>query len=335
MKEVYTNLMKVYTRKGDSGETGLFGGSRISKNSLKVDTYGSVDESAAFIGAARALIKDKKINDILYAIQEKFLVIGAYLASDSKGIPKLKEKIEISDIEKLEKYIDEYSKGLLPLYKFIIPGENIESAALHVARTVVRRSERKIVALKEKDEVTPEILKYVNRVSDILFVLSRVVEDNAAVKFISQTLMKKLERYEQENNKKLSLKDAKKIVAAGEKKAEEMGKDFVFAVVNADGNLILEQKMDDALLASVDIALKKAYTAAALKIETSELAKLVQPNGSLYGLQTDPRYIVFGGGVLLRKDGEIIGAVGVNGGTVEEDMTVAKACVEAFNTANK
>ena len=75
MKEVYTNLMKVYTRKGDSGETGLYGGSRISKNSIKVDTYGNIDESAAFIGAARALIKDKEIKDILYKIQEKFLVI--------------------------------------------------------------------------------------------------------------------------------------------------------------------------------------------------------------------------------------------------------------------
>lgn len=92
MKEVYTNLMKVYTRKGDSGETGLYGGSRISKNSIKVDTYGNIDESAAFIGAARALIKDKEIKDILYKIQEKFLVIGAYLASDKNGITKLKEK---------------------------------------------------------------------------------------------------------------------------------------------------------------------------------------------------------------------------------------------------
>lgn len=329
LKEVYTNLMKVYTRKGDSGETGLFGGSRISKNSLKVDTYGNIDESAAFIGVARALIKDEKIKEILYRIQEKFLVIGAYLASDSNGVSKLKEKIEEQDITKLEEYIEEYSKELLPLYKFIIPGENIESAALHVARTVVRRSERKIVALKEREEIAPEILKYINRVSDILFVLARVVEDDAAVKYISQTLMKKIEKYE---NKNLSLEEAKKIIEAGEKKAKEMGLDFVIAVVNPEGHLIIEEKMDSAIFASIDIALKKAYTAAALKIETSELFPLVQPNGSLYGLQTDSRYVVFGGGSLLRRDGEIVGAVGVSGGTVEEDMAVAKACVEAFNS---
>lgn len=320
--------MKVYTRKGDSGETGLYGGSRISKNSIKVDTYGNIDESAAFIGAARALVKDKKIKNILYKIQEKFLVIGAYLASDKNGITKLKEKIEISDIENLEKIMDEYTKNLLPLYKFIIPGENIESAALHVARTVVRRSERKIVALKERDEVAPEILKYVNRVSDILFVLARVVEDQEAVRHISNVIIEKLNVYQKKNL--LSLNDAKKIVEAGKKKAEEMKKDFVLAIVNSEGNLILEEKMDNAIFASIEIALKKAYTAAALRIETSELAKLVQPNGSLYGLHTDQRYVVFGGGSLLKKNGEIVGAVGVSGGTVDEDMTVAKACVEAF-----
>lgn len=304
MKEVYTNLIKVYTKKGDSGETGLYGGSRISKNNIKVDTYGNIDESAAFIGAARALVKDKEIKDVLYKIQEKFLVVGAHLASDKNGVSKLKEKIEITDIENIEKMIDEYSKNLLPLYKFIIPGDNIESAALHVARTVVRRSERKIVALKESEEVAPEILKYINRVSDILFVLARIVEDQEAVKYISKTIMEKLNVNEKNNI--LSLEEAKKIVEYGKNKAKEIKKDFVLAVVNSEGNLILEEKMDNAILASIEIALKKAYTAAALKIETSELAKLVQPNGSLYGLHTDQRYVVFGGGSLLKRNGEIV-----------------------------
>ncbi len=134
----------------------------------------------------------------------------------------------------------------------------------------------------------------------------------------------------EEKKKKLTLEEAKRIVLAGEKKAKELNLDFVLTVVNNEGNLILEEKMDNAHLASVEIAKKKAYTAAALKIETSVLAELVQPGGSLYGLQSDSKYIVFGGGCLLKRDGEIVGAVGVSGGTVEEDMTVAKACVEAF-----
>ena len=229
MKEVYTNLMKVYTRKGDAGETGLFGGSRISKSSLKVDAYGSIDEAAAFIGVARAFVENKEIKDILFMIQEKFLVVAAYLASDANGINKLKEKIEISDIEILEKYIDNYSKQLLPLYKFLIPGEDIQSAVLHVARTVVRRSERRIIALNEQENLQPEILKYVNRVSDILFVLARVVEDEVAVKHISKTLMEKLTV--EEKKKKLTLEEAKRIVLAGEKKAKELNLDFVLTVV--------------------------------------------------------------------------------------------------------
>lgn len=326
LKDVYTNLIQVYTRKGDSGETGLFGGSKISKDSIKVEAYGSIDEAAAFIGEARANLTDKNLKDILYKIQEKFLVIGAHLASDKNGINKLKEGIEDSDIEELENIIDSYSKNLLPLYKFIIPGDNKESASLHIARTVVRRSERRIVALKGRETVEPNLLKYVNRVSDVLFVLSRVLEDSAAVKFISETILKSIDSTE----KKLNLESAKKIVLAGEKKAKELGLDFVIAVVTKDGQLILEEKMDNAIFASIDIAFKKAYTSAALKISTSTLTELTKPTGSLYGLQNDSRYIIFGGGELLKINGEIVGAVGVSGGTVEEDMTVAKACVEAF-----
>ena len=327
MKDVYTNLMKVYTRKGDSGETGLFGGSRIAKDSIKVEAYGSIDEAAAFIGEARAIIKDEKVKNILHKIQEKFLVIGAHLASDSNGINKLKESIEESDIVELEKIIDEYSKTLLPLYKFIISGDNRESATLHVARTVVRRSERRIVTLKERENIDPKLLKYVNRVSDVLFVLSRVVEDDATVKSISEAIINTLNS----NEKKLNLESAKKIVEAGEKKAKELGLDFVLTVVNKEGHLILEEKMDNALFASIDIAFKKAYTAAALKIDTVNLTELTKPTGSLYGLQNDSRYIIFGGGFLLRVNGEIVGAIGVSGGTVEQDMEVAKACVEAFD----
>ena len=163
--------------------------------------------------------------------------------------------------------------------------------------------------------------------SDVLFVLSRVVEDDATVKSISEAIINTLNS----NEKKLNLKSAKKIVEAGEKKAKELGLDFVLTVVNKEGHLILEEKMDNAIFASIDIAFKKAYTAAALKIDTVNLTELTKPTGSLYGLQNDSRYIIFGGGFLLRVNGEIVGAIGVSGGTVEQDMEVAKACVEAFD----
>lgn len=342
MGDVYTNLVNVYTKKGDSGDTGLYGGSRVSKTDIKVDAYGSIDEASSFIGVARALIKDEKIKKILYKIQEKFVVIGGYLSSDRNGILKLKGKISDNDVDELEKEIDYFSKDLLPLTNFIIPGENIQSSSLHVARTVVRRSERKIVYLKEKREVPKEILKYINRTSDLLFILARVTECQEAICYISKNIMERIEKLESKNEitpeksigvkskNMLSLSDAKKIVLAGEKKAAELGKEFVFAVVNSEGNLILEEKMDKAILASIDIALKKAYTSAALKMPTSELAELVKPGGSLYGLHADSKYVVFGGGYPLELNGEIVGAVGVSGGTVKEDMTIVDACVESF-----
>lgn len=346
MGEIYTNLVNVYTKKGDSGDTGLYGGSRVSKTDIKVETYGSIDEASSFIGVARAIIKDEKIKTTLYKIQEKFIVIGGYLSSDRKGVLKLKEKISDDDVDKLEKEIDYFSKELLPLTNFVIPGENIQSSSLHVARTVVRRSERKIVHLKERREVPKEILKYINRTSDLLFILARVTEGQEAISCISRDIMERIEKLESKNwlmpgksggkgrdmesKNMLSLEDAKEIVSTGEKKAAEMGKDFVFAVVNSEGNLILEEKMDNAILASTDIALKKAYTSAALKMPTSELADLVKPGGSLYGLHADSKYVVFGGGYPLEFEGKIIGAVGVSGGTVEEDITIVDACVESF-----
>jgi len=344
--EIYTNLVNVYTKKGDSGDTGLYGGSRVSKTDIKVETYGSIDEASSFIGVARAIIKDEKIKTTLYKIQEKFIVIGGYLSSDRKGVLKLKEKISDDDVDKLEKEIDYFSKELLPLTNFVIPGENIQSSSLHVARTVVRRSERKIVHLKERREVPKEILKYINRTSDLLFILARVTEGQEAISCISRDIMERIEKLESKNwlmpgksggkgrdmesKNMLSLEDAKEIVSTGEKKAAEMGKDFVFAVVNSEGNLILEEKMDNAILSSTDIALKKAYTSAALKMPTSELADLVKPGGSLYGLHADSKYVVFGGGYPLEFEGKIIGAVGVSGGTVEEDITIVDACVESF-----
>lgn len=344
--KVYTNLVNVYTRKGDSGDTGLYGGSRVSKTDIKVDTYGNIDEASSFIGVSRALIGDEKIKETLYKIQKKFIVIGGYLSSDRNGISKLKEKISDDDIEGLEKDIDYFSKDLLPLSNFIIPGKNVQSSSLHVARTVVRRSERKIVHLKDRREVPKEILKYINRTSDLLFILARVTEGQEAISYISNNIMERIKNLESKNNlasekakggnknmeskNMLTLEEAKKIIAVGEKKAAEMEKDFVLAVVNSEGNLIIEEKMDNAILASVDIALKKAYTSAALKLDTSVLADLVKPGGSLYGLHTDSKYVVFGGGVVLKIGGKIVGALGVSGGTVEEDMTIASACVESF-----
>ncbi|WP_435156567.1 GlcG/HbpS family heme-binding protein [Haladaptatus sp. DFWS20] len=130
----------------------------------------------------------------------------------------------------------------------------------------------------------------------------------------------------------ISLETAKDVIDASERKAEEIENPMVITIANSEGNLIAQHRMDDAWLASVNISRNKAYTSAALEMATDELAEPSQPGGSLYGLQTtdDDRIVVFGGGYPLTRDGEVVGAIGVSGGDVTQDMEVAQTGVEEF-----
>ncbi|WP_231183293.1 heme-binding protein [Haladaptatus sp. DYF46] len=132
----------------------------------------------------------------------------------------------------------------------------------------------------------------------------------------------------------ISLETAKQLIDAAEQKADEIGVPSVITVANPDGNLIAQHRMDDAWLASVNISRNKAYTSAALEMPTHELAEPSQPGNSLYGLQTtdDNRIVVFGGGFPLERDGEIVGTIASSGGQVDEDMAVARAGIEQFQT---
>ena len=330
-KEHYINLSKIYTKRGDAGETSLLNGNSIKKSSIQVEAYGIVDEANTVIGFAKSLINDKEIKSILTNVQEKFILVGAYLSAGADYESCVKEKISSEDITYLEKYIDEYNKRLLPLHKFIIPGDAESSASLHMARTVVRRAERAAVKLNENIKLPAEILKYLNRTSDLLFVLSRIEDDNKTVDYIKNKLIEILDIGKVEKNfLRLNLEIAKKIVIAGEKKAKELGKDFVFTVVNSEGNLILQEKMDNALLISLEVSKKKAYTSVSLKTATADMAEMIKPGRALYTLQNDPKYIMFGGGIPLFKNGELLGAIGVSGGSVEEDLCVAKECEKEF-----
>lgn len=175
----YVSITRVYTKRGDKGETDLLGGSAARKDSLKVDSYGSVDEASSFIGVARFYCNDKEVNELLRKIQDKMLVLGGFLASDDAGKEMLKDQIKEEDIKFLEEAIDKYNKGLGPLFQFILPGDEQISAHFHVARTVVRRAERRIVALSHEEELNPLLQKYVNRLSDLMFTLARYFEEKS------------------------------------------------------------------------------------------------------------------------------------------------------------
>ena len=167
--------MKIYTKFGDSGETALYGGTRIPKDALQIEAIGTVDELNAYIGYAQNLIDGPDLCDLIEHIQNHLFLIGADLASPDTHTKSTELRVLGDFTTEMEKAIDRFSDELPPLTNFILPGGCQAGAVLHVARTVCRRSERCVVRLAREVDVNPEILRSLNRLSDLLFVLARVV----------------------------------------------------------------------------------------------------------------------------------------------------------------
>ncbi len=172
--------MKIYTRTGDNGETSLFDGRRVSKSALRVDAYGEVDELSAAIGIAMASGLPPDVADMLQAIARDLFAVGGRLADPGEKVAARVQKIAVGEAEvsRLEQWIDRLEAELPPLRRFILPGGSPAGAALHLARTVCRRAERRITALGP-DDVGSDVRAYVNRLSDFLFVAARVVNHRA------------------------------------------------------------------------------------------------------------------------------------------------------------
>lgn len=167
---------RVYTKTGDRGETGLVGGSRVSKDCARVKAYGEVDELNAFLGLANTLAnesKSQKIAQVLSLIQNELFDLGAELACPEGRLSSNMPKIVDTQVHKLEALIDEFNQGLPELSSFVLPGGTQLNSILHICRTVARRVERSIVSLSKDEHVSPAILIYLNRLSDLLFVLAR------------------------------------------------------------------------------------------------------------------------------------------------------------------
>lgn len=326
MEKNHLNLMKVYTKTGDGGETSLFGGERIKKNSIRVKAYGAVDEANSFLGQIRSKLKKEDIKNIIYSIQKKFFILGAQLACSKKNELQLKEKITLEDVKAIENIIDIYSERVVKKFKFVVPGEDELSSLFHIVRTIIRRAEREIVELDEIEGVSKEILLYINRLSDLLYILSLVVESDEKIENISKEVIKRLKI----GRNILNLEVAKEIIKKGEEKAKELGKDFSFCILNSDGNIIIQEKMDNSILISLEISKKKAYTSVALKMETEKLKDLIQPGQEFYTLQNSENIVAFSGGIPLFHENNLLGAIGVSGGSVEEDTLIAKECEKFF-----
>lgn len=331
-------MANLYTRTGDMGQTGLVGGSRVSKTDSRVECYGTIDEMGSAMGLARSLSNRDYVKSSLVAIQGRLFSLAAEIASDDRGIKKLDHLISEDDISFLEGIVDKCTETNGIQTAFVVPGMNPVSGALHLARTIVRRCERRMLHLSRETEIRPVLIKYVNRLSDAVYALARLEETlgereelKEKVRQIISCILKENadahKNYKEDCNMlPFSLENLLTIAARAREKAAEINVPIVFAAVDEGGNLVLLQRMEGSFLGSIDIAIGKAYTATAFKSPTHEFGKSCQPGGSLYGIHAgnNGKIVIFGGGFPYEQEGRIVGGIGVSGGTVEEDMEIAR-----------
>ena len=370
-------MPNVYTRTGDKGDTGLFGGSRVPKQSLRVEAYGTVDEANAALGAAKAMLPAGQWRRRVHDVQQRLFVLAAELASDPEGAAILANKINTGDITDLEHLIDDCLAVTGPQREFVVPGRDDRSGAFHQARTVVRRAERRVLTLAETEPVRPELITYLNRLSDAVYSLARLAEtwrDEEIERIVRDAVAKVLgtpskqaqpdreeraARVETTPSKpvepdheplgeqsapapsrgrtpvrRFDLAAAKRIAERAEARSAELGVPVVIAAADAGGNLMLLHRIEGALLASIEIAINKAWSAVAFQAPTATLGPLATGDGPLPGLAdtNSGRVVLFGGGVPVHVDGELAGAIGISGGTAEQDVDIATCALQDWNT---
>ena len=309
------NLIKSFIEKSDFDENIILN-TDINTN-LEKSIFNHIDEAINLIKKLDKFIDNQDFSNILKELSKKFLLI--------------KDKKNVSfETKNIENCILKYSNILSLNDEYKIPEENEEVLIAYLLYIIIKKIQRRFLLLSKSRRIKLELINYINKSRDFFHIVYKFIQEKVMVKYVIELVSEKLSSIDMENN--LSLEKARKIIRAGERKAKEMNIAAVFAVVNSEGNLIIEERMDNAILVSVEVAYKKAYTAAALKLNTEDLTALVQPGAMFYGLQSDPKYIVFSGGMLLKINGKIVGAVGVSGGSAQEDMEIAKACVNAFET---
>lgn len=330
----------VYTRGGDAGQTSLLGGVRVDKDDLRIEVYGTMDEGTSTLGLARATTKYDDLCRHIIDLQGELIPVmsEAAFVPGGKALKFELPRVQPAQVERLERLIDQYNAEWIQTGQFVRPGGSPASAALDMARAIFRRAERRLVSLNRQEAVNPQLIKYVNRLSDLLYVLARIDEQRSLIETITRNLPAELKTAVHENGRspgeiemELNLKDCDRMVEAGMRKASEIGVPMVLAVVDQNGDVIEARRMDDALIVSVTLAPHKAYTAATVRLPTHELAQAAQPGQSLYGIDVNlPKITLVGGGLPLKKDDKVVGAVGVSGGSVEQDIAVAQAMAAAY-----
>lgn len=345
---------KFYTGQGDKGLTALTPASQVSKADERVGAVGAVEEIVSALGVVKTHTPCPIFRGKLERIQRTLRTLAQGLRDPRSG----KYTFSTEEIDFLESDMDKMLERVTPeAIADTLPGGTPQSAALDVAHTTTRRAERDVVAMDRRYAVPPTFKQYLNRLSDYLLVaarysdylfdkagaekpavtapvaapaLSAPVPASNAASSTEALVAEVLARLG--GSRMVDLEKAKKLIAAVEERAKTQGKHAVIAVCNAEGNPIAVHVMDGAFLVSYEVAVKKAYTAVAVKMSTMELSALCQPGGTFYGLQALDKVITFGGGIPLYSDGAIVGGLGVSGGTGEEDHDLALYGAAVFQT---
>ena len=299
---------KLYTGFGDNGYTQTVKNRRIQKSDILIDLIGTVDEYSASLGIAKAQSADEKLKSDITKLQKKLISVMGELAGGEVSVTK-------ECISAVEEMTDNYYPN--EFNGFTVSGENIVSAQLDFARTVIRRAERIASKALQQGKIKPDTFVYLNRLSDLTYAMSRYAT-------VPKKMNNSISAYSSDITE-LSLELAKEIALAVEKKAESMDKRVVIAILDKGANLMLLHSMEDAYIASLKIAEDKAYTAVSLKMPT-HIALEESRGGTLDGLvPTDGNHLMLlGGGVPLIINGKVVGGLGVSGGTADEDIGFAE-----------
>ncbi|EOS27301.1 ATP:cob(I)alamin adenosyltransferase [Lachnospiraceae bacterium 3-1] len=322
-------MANLYTKTGDKGQTSLVGGSRVRKSDLQVECYGTIDEANSMLGLAYSNTCQEYIRTTVHAIQGRLFTLGAELASDGEGASKLESLISEEDVSFLEHVVDTCTETTGKMTHFVVPGVDPASSALHVARTIVRRAERRMVDLAEIRPVREVLMRYVNRLSDAVYAMARLQEELVAQaemrEKVTDMVKGVLTKYTG-GLPPISLEVLEHMAGRAKEKSRELGVPVVFSAVDGGGNLLLLERMEGALPGSVEVSAGKAYTANAFHMPTHELGQAARPDGPLYGIENAApgKIILFGGGFPYIVDGQVVGGIGVSGGTVEQDMEIAR-----------
>ena len=339
--------MSIYTKRGDRGITDMAHAGNISKSDDRISLMGEADELNSHIELVKSMLRQSEILQLLERIQKNLDLIAAGVSNPYDRDCKVSEKetaVLEAETDKLEALCEKPVPEKLT-------GKSRLAAEIDIARTVARRTERCLAQVSVKFGADTESKRFLNRLSDYLYILARYIEyysdlsvelsdDHAGA--LAKTsdnntdVLKKTadinEAVIQEVLKRMGIQSritldtAKKLIERLEQEAVRRGQRAVIAVCNPEGNPVAVHVMDGAFLVSFDVAMKKAYTAVAVKMSTMELSKIAQPGGTFYGVDKldGGKIVIFGGGIPLKSGNTIIGGLGISGGTGEEDHSLAE-----------